>query len=115
MVWNGEVEECIHQNHIFRIRVTSPLLHPVFLSWLIGSQRGKRYFLRAAKQTTGIASINKGQLGRFPLLVPPIGLQRRFADRLQRLDDLRSTLLSASEETVALFASLQHRAFNGEL
>src|SRR5690348_10681963 len=62
VLWNDELPVCIHQNHIFRVRLTQPILHPVFLSWLVGSERGKDYFLRAAKQTTGIASINMTQL-----------------------------------------------------
>ena len=33
-------------------------LHPTFLGHLVASSRGKRYFFKSAKQTTGIASIN---------------------------------------------------------
>ena len=57
-LWNNELPECIHQNHIFRVRITARDLSPRFLNWLIGSERGKKYFLKSAKQTTGIASIN---------------------------------------------------------
>ena len=55
---------------------------PGFLSHLLASQRGKRYFLRMAKQTTGIASINMTQLRAFPLLEPPRGTQYEFLSRL---------------------------------
>src|SRR6185312_6918107 len=75
-LWNEELPVCIHQNHIFRVRVTSTAIDPLFLNWLVGSQRGKRYFLRSAKQTTGIASINMTQLRRFPLLLPPLTVQQ---------------------------------------
>jgi type I restriction enzyme, S subunit len=61
-IWNDELPECIHQNYIFRIRFTTNSIQPLFLSWLVGSQSGKGYFLRSAKQTTGIASINMTQL-----------------------------------------------------
>src|SRR5260370_20248201 len=57
-LWSGEIDECIHQNHIFRVRLTDSRFLPVFVNWVVGSERGKRYFLRSAKQTTGIASIN---------------------------------------------------------
>lgn len=76
-VWRGEIDECIHQNHVFRVR-SDGALSPEFLSSQLGSERGKRYFLRAAKQTTGIASINMSQLRAFPLLLPPVSMQRRF-------------------------------------
>lgn len=114
-LWNDELPECIHQNHIFRVRLTSSELDPLFLNWLVGSQRGKKYFLRSAKQTTGIASINMTQLRGFPLLVPPIALQREFARRVAAVEELKKAHQASLAELDALFASLQHRAFRGEL
>lgn len=114
-LWQNELPECIHQNHIFRVRLKSDEIHPVFLNWLVGSERGKKYFLRSAKQTTGIASINMTQLRGFPLLVPPMPLQLKFASRLEDLASIRSRQTNALEEMDCLFASLQHRAFRGEL
>lgn len=84
-LWAGEIDECIHQNHVFRVRLTSPLLLPTYLSWLVGSKRGKQYFLAAAKQTTGIASINMRQLKSFPLLIPPLDLQQQFVSIVERV------------------------------
>jgi len=114
-LWRGELPECIHQNHIFRVRITSDLLAPFFASWLISGPRGKRYFLKSAKQTTGIASINMTQLRGFPLLVPPISLQREFARRVTAVEKLKAAQRAALAELDALFATLQHRAFRGEL
>jgi len=114
-LWGDQLPECIHQNHVFRVRLRSEDLTPLFLNWLVGSQRGKRYFLRSAKQTTGIASINMTQLRAFPLLVPPLHLQREFADRVAASDKLHAAHHVGLGELDALFASLQHRAFRGEL
>lgn len=114
-IWRGELRECIHQNHIFRVRITVDNIDPLFLSWLISSSRGKSYFLKSAKQTTGIASINMTQLRGFPLLVPPLDLQREFARRVQAIDALKAAQRRSLAKLDALFASLQHRAFRGEL
>lgn len=114
-LWTGQIPECIHQNHIFRVRITSPDIDPVFLNWLIGSKRGKRYFLRSAKQTTGIASINMTQLRGFPILMPPVDRQRLFADQVRAVTSLSMLQTVAASELDTLFASLQHRAFRGEL
>jgi type I restriction enzyme S subunit len=114
-LWNDELAECIHQNHVFRVRLRSKELTPLFLNWLVGSQRGKKYFLRSAKQTTGIASINMTQLRSFPLLVPPLSRQHDFAKQVSAVDALKTTHLAGIAEVDALFASLQHRAFRGEL
>ena len=114
-LWRDELAECIHQNHIFRVRVTSDALNPLFLNWLVGSQRGKQYFLKSAKQTTGIASINMSQLRRFPLLLPPMALQREFEQTINAIQIERQRLTEAVDRQAALFTSLQHRAFRGEL
>lgn len=114
-VWRGEIPGCIHQNHIFRARVDRSCLDPDFLSTQLGSSRGQRYFARAAKQTTGIASINMTQLRAFPTLVPPLERQAAFARTaalIRASHGLRRVAVEASE---ALFAALQHRAFRGEL
>jgi len=114
-LWNNELPECIHQNHIFRVRLTSRCIQPLFLNWLVGSQRGKKYFLKSAKQTTGIASINMTQLRRFPLIIPPLSLQSEFAEQVSALDRLKNAQRTSLAKLEKLFASLQHRAFRGEL
>lgn len=114
-LWADQIPECIHQNHVFRVRFQSKQLRPLFLSWLIGSQRGKRYFLRSAKQTTGIASINMTQLRAFPLIVPPMNLQDEFERQMKVCAKLKCSHSKALDELDGLFASLQQRAFNGAI
>ena len=80
--WRNQLSLCIHQNHIFRVRVPSDRYDPDFVSYQVGSPYGKAYFLAHAKKTTGIASINQGVLGAFPLLSPYLSEQRQIATRL---------------------------------
>ena len=87
-VWNCQIENCIHQNHIFRVRPNTDKILPEFLNAVTGSQRGKRYFLSSSKQTTGIASINKTQLSAFPMILPPIELQKQFVSSVQSIDKI---------------------------
>jgi len=114
-LWKDELPECIHQNHVFRVRLTADTLTPLFLNWLIGSQRGKTYFLRSAKQTTGIASINMTQLRSFPLVLPPMSLQEEFGQRIGAINRQLACQSESAEHLDSLFTSLQHRAFRGEL
>ena len=47
--------------------------------------------------------------------VPPIELQREFARRVRAVEKLKTAQRASLAELDALFASLQHRAFRGEL
>lgn len=114
-LWAGEIGEAIHQNHIFRVRLKSEVVLPLFLNWLISSPYGKRYFLSVAKQTTGIASINKTQLSEFPTIVPSIDLQSKYVRLAQAIAADTRRLVSSEQRADFLFASLQHRAFSGQL
>jgi type I restriction enzyme S subunit len=113
-VWRGEVAECIHQNHIFRVRPGQEVRSD-YLSAIIGSERGKRYFLRAAKQTTGIASINMTQLKAFPVLLPPVELQDAYGSLVKQAATARAALQSRGELVETLFDSLVARAFSGSM
>ncbi|QUV68759.1 restriction endonuclease subunit S [Acinetobacter baumannii] len=114
-LWNNEVDECIHQNHVFRVRLTSKEFTPNYLNWIIGSEYGKRYFLKSAKQTTGIASINMGQLKKLPLLIPPINLQIQFDERCIKIHQIKNKLVDSCKDINNLFSSLQNQAFSGTL
>lgn len=115
-IWSDEVPNCIHQNHIFSVRINDrSLIIPEFLSALIASQRGKRYFLKVGKQTTGIATINKTVLSEFMSLIPPIDLQNAYLKVLMKHNDCKLKLIKMMNEQSSLFSSLSQQAFSGEL
>ncbi|MEU5599568.1 hypothetical protein [Streptomyces sp. NPDC020298] len=104
-VWRGQIDQCIHQNHVFRARVTSPGFVPQFVSaW--GNSFGKSWFETFGTQTTGIASINKRTLSRFPVPDVPSSEQKAWADRLD----------AAWQTQAAVSAELSHlRTFRSNL
>jgi type I restriction enzyme S subunit len=118
-VWQGEIANCIHQNHIFRLRTRPEDFVPVFLAALIGSPVGKAYFQAASKQTTNLASINQRQLRAFPVFQPPLSEQRRIVaelDALQaKVDALKRAQVETAAELDALLPSILDRAFRGQL
>lgn len=114
-VWNGEVDSCIHQNHIFRVRISDSRITPLYLSKLCSSQYGKLYFLKSAKQTTGIASINKTQLKGFPVLLADLSIQNRFLRFYQETEQQKLLAQESLIKAQELFQSLLQRAFKGEL
>ena len=59
--------------------------------------------------------INVTKLKTLDVLAPPILLQNEFSDRVEDIERLKSTHRESLTELNTLFASLQHRAFRGEL
>ena len=104
-VWNGEIEPCLHQNHVFAVRPNPSRLLPEFLAFQAASQYGRRYFQLSSKQSTNLASINSTQLKQFPVLLPSLSEQRKIAEILRTWDE-------AIEKLEALrAANLQRRVW----
>jgi type I restriction enzyme, S subunit len=114
-IWREEIPDCIHQNHVYRVRSAAPeMLLPQWIVLFANSPLGRRYFEGAAKQTTNLASINMTQLRSCPLPIPPTGEQRRIiakVDLLMALVDKLETQLAASRATATNLLS----AIVGEL
>ena len=105
------LENCIHQNHIFRVRLNESVMLPVFFSEYLQHQRSKSYFLGCAKQTTGIASINMKQLRALPVQVPPLSEQEKFALFKEQVDKSKLAVQKSLEKTQQLFDSLMQEYF----
>ncbi len=89
------LENCIHQNHIFRVRLDESHILPDYFAEYLKHQRAKRYFLGCAKQTTGIASINMKQLKALPVLLPPLELQNEFSAFIRQIDKSKVAVQTA--------------------
>lgn len=111
-IWSGGVTDCIHQNHIFRVRLKTSALRPEFFAAFLRSSFAKSYFLRCSKQTTNLASINMTQLRATPVPLPPLPLQERFAVLVERVERLRAVQLEALRQAEHIFAALLDRAFS---
>lgn len=118
-VWEGQIKNCLHQNHIFVVRPNPEVLNPYFLSYQAGSRYGKAYFLSCSKQTTNLASINSTQLKNFPVLIPSIAEQEMI---IKLINSFLEKELHAKEVAEAVLdqidlmkKSILARAFRGEL
>ena len=108
-VWRSELSYCAHQNHVFRVRPHLEVALTDYLQDIVCSAYGKAYFLSVAKQTTGIASINKTQLGNFPVPIPPIELQARYAQVVGKARGLVTAAARSADQMSELGTSLMSR------
>ena len=94
----GQVpNQCIYQNHVFRVRLNKDAILPEFFARYILLPSTKQYFLECAKQTTGIATINKRQLSDLGVMYPPLNLQKRYLATAQQLDKSKFVVQKATQ------------------
>ena len=110
-----DLPNCIHQNHVFRVRVEQSKLDPVYFAKFLLTGEARRYFLGCAKRTTNLASINMTQLRALPVLLPPLPLQKEFASRVSDIRAMQAEQATSRRRLDDLFHSMLHRAFQGEL
>ena len=89
-VWDGQIEPCLHQNHVFRVRTDTNQLMPAFLALICTSPYGRRFFMLSSKQSTNLASINSTQLKGFPVPCPDVAEQQRILDVFAAHEDTLS-------------------------
>jgi type I restriction enzyme S subunit len=98
-IWSGEIEDCVHQNHVLRVRVDRYRLLPEYLLAVINCSYGQAYFRSKAKRTTNLASINSKEVASLP--VPEIPVDRQLA-LLNNLDSQIQASHTKRAEAVAL-------------
>lgn len=117
-VWEGQIESCIHQNHVFRARVRDEIVDPYFLSWTANTLGGK-WAERNGKQSVNLASISLTMIRKMPVIIPPLGTSSQIVDRLHSslgsLNRLDAALDSAAQRSRSLRQALLAAAFSGRL
>lgn len=114
-VWDGSVEPCAHQNHLIRVRCRRTELEPRFAEVYLNSIVGRRALLKAANTTSGLNTISTRDVRAVTLPLPSRQRQTHFVKAAQAIDALRRQMSEAEARVAHLFASLQQRAFAGEL
>lgn len=117
-VWQGQVADCIHQNHVFRIRLHDREFPPEFISHY-ANEFGQQYFIDEGTQTTNLASISKRKVAALPVPLPPVEEARRITklitDAFARADRLEAEAKKALALIDRLEAAILAKAFRGEL
>ncbi len=101
-IWTGEIEPCLHQNHVFAVRprkITSE-----WLALWSSCDLAKAYFESRAKQSTNLASISATNLMELPLLCPPLDEQRTIVEHLRREGARLEAIRSVTSRSLELLA-----------
>ena len=108
-IWDGSVKDCVHQNHLIRVRPNRDSLIPEFACTYLNSTSGRQHLLRSGKTTSGLNTISTSDVKACALFVPPLDLQNRFAEVVAAARDIAATTEAALDTASTLSASLMIR------
>lgn len=114
-IWRNEIPDCIHQNHIFRVRSPSQEISPEWVVVYVNSELGRSFFEDASKQTTNLASINMTQLRGCPIPLPPLAEQHRIVAKVYEIMALCNRLEASLDYAAATRAKLLDTLLHGAL
>ena len=117
-IWKGEIEDCVHQNHIIRARLYSGLV-PQYVESYWNSPMGTSEVSKVASSTSGLYTLSVSKVSDLPIPLPPLAEQRRIVAEVER----RLSVVRQAEATVAaslaraerLRQSILKQAFSGKL
>jgi len=111
----NDLEGSYISQHVAILRVDPRRLDPSFLSFFLSFETGGQRQIAKAQYGQTKPGLNFEQIRRFQVPVPRIEPQREFVCRVSAVEKLKAAQRASLAELDALFASLQHRAFRGEL
>jgi type I restriction enzyme S subunit len=107
-----KIDGCIHDGWLSFEEFPETRLDKMFLLKALNSITD--HFRRIAPAGTQ-PNLNTGLMKNFRMIIPPIPLQREFARRVAAVEKLKTAQRASLAKLDEFFASLQHRAFRGEL
>lgn len=101
-IWNAEIADCIHQNHVFAVRPFK--VSSNWLNRVISSKYAQFYFMGRSKQSTNLASISSANIMELPVVAPPADEQEIILSFLARETLKIDVLIAEQEKLIALLA-----------
>ena len=118
-VWNAEIPDCVHQNHIFRARIKDNIALPYYVAYWSMSRYARNYFYNKGKQSVNLASINKTVLSNLEIPIPDMAIQQRIIsiieNRLSVCNNIEKTITASLQQAESLRQSILKQAFEGKL
>jgi type I restriction enzyme S subunit len=117
-IWNGEIAECVHQNHIIKVRFPEARLSEWCLTWLL-SPYGRAQIEQVAASTSGLHTLSISKVEALPIPIPPSSeiaeILRRAADAFGASADTLAILDAEAADAARLKQSILKAAFEGRL
>jgi type I restriction enzyme S subunit len=117
-IWGGELEQCVHQNHLIKVRPRGGLDSKFALYWLL-SPLGRRAIEAVAASSSGLHTLSLSKVGGLPLPLCNLEEQHEIVRRIEsafaKIDRLAKEAKRALELVGKLDEAILAKAFRGEL
>jgi type I restriction enzyme S subunit len=117
-LWDGSIADCVHQNHLIRVRPNALLSAP-YLEAVWNSPQNRRELTDLASSSSGLHTLSVSKLKSLKLPLPTLDRQRELVAQVQDIRDRRrrldAELALAASRTQHLRRSLLTAAFSGRL
>ena len=117
-LWLGEVEDCVHQNHIIRVRPSEGLI-PRYVDTFLNSPTGQIAIQNVASSTSGLYTLSISKIKQLPLALPPTTEQEAIVAAVQAqlsiIDQLEADIDAKLQSAQVLRQSILKHAFTGKL
>lgn len=100
---------------IYPITVKPSKCNTYFLLHYLRSDYFSKRVSELAESRTNIPKVNREELAEQSIPLPPLPLQEKFAQIVQKFERLRTQQREAERQAEHLFQTILHRAFRGEL
>ena len=108
-IWQGQIPDCLHQNHVFAVRPDPAFLNPEFLVAVMGSVHGRTYFYFTAKQTTNLAATNRTTLGNLPIHLPSVSEQLNILNHVEEKRGAADKAINQAQQQISLMNEYRTR------
>jgi type I restriction enzyme S subunit len=117
-VWNGEIANCVHQNHIIKVRFSHTCHSSWCFTWLL-SPYGRKEIEQVAASTSGLHTLSISKIEALPVPLPPPAeaaeILRRASEALAANADTLAMLDAEAADAARLKQSILKAAFEGRL
>lgn len=110
-IWNGEIEDCVHQNHLIKARFDLKRMSPIFAMYYFISERGRSQIKKRAVSTSGLYTLSVSKIAGFEIPLPPLDLQNQFADFVTQVDKSKLAVQKSLEQLEILKKALMQEYF----
>ena len=115
-LWDGSISNCVHQNHIIKVRFRDSLQPKWAMNWLL-SPGGRHQIEQVSSSTSGLHTLSTGKVSCLPVPLPPLAEQHRIVAEVDRrlsiVREVEAEVDANVKRAQALRQAVLTRAFTG--